>query len=167
MQLQQYGINPTSGLYASANRALNLQQAGMSAYAANAARSAADALGWNKKLQVAQLGQNYINATNSAGQVANSTVGTAGTLSSNFGTQANTYGQQGLSNIGTLFNTGLNSYNSLQNAWGNYGNLGVNIGNQNLKAQELANNQANADSAATGSAIGSIAAIGGTVAVAM
>lgn len=167
MQLQQYGINPTSGMYASANRALNLQQSGMSAYAANAARSAAEALGWNKKLQVAQLGQNYINATNSAGQVANSSVGTAGTLSSNYGTQANAYGQQGLSNIGTLFNTGLNSYNSLQNAWGNYGNLGVNIGNQNLKAQELANNQANADSAATGSALGSMASLGGSIAIAV
>lgn len=164
MQLQQYGINPTSGAYAAANRAMNLQQAGMSAYAANAARSAADALGWNRKLQVAQLGQNYINATNSAGQVANSTVGTAGSLASGYGTQSNSYGQRGLSNIGKLFSTGLSSYQGLQNAWGNYGNLGVNQTNQNLKIAEMQQNQENAESAATGSALGSVAAIGGSIA---
>lgn len=162
MQLQQYGINPTSGMYASANRAMNLQQAGMKAYAANQARSAAQELGWNKKMQVAQLGQNYINATNSAGQVANSAVQTAGALASTYSGQANSYGQQGLSNIGTLFNTGLNSYNSLQGTWGNYVNQGTHISDKQYDAQLQQIQQNNAQSAAAGQAVGSIAAIGAT-----
>lgn len=167
MQLQQYGINPTSGMYASANRAMNLQQAGMKAYAANQARSAAQELGWNKKMQVAQLGQNYINATNSAAQVANGSAQTAGALASTYSGQANSYGQQGLSNIGSLFNTGLNSFNSLQGAWGNYASQGMHISDQNYNAQlqQLQQNQANAAAGASTAASGM--ALAGSIAVAV
>lgn len=167
MQLQQYGINPTSGAYAAANRALNLQQAGMSAYAANTARSAANELGWNRQLQVAQLGQNYINATNSAAQIANSSASTGGGLATTYSSQSNTYGQQGLSNIGTLFNTGLSSYNQLSNNWSTYANQGLKISDGNLQAQQLNAQQSASNATSTGSALGSVAAIGGSIAVAV
>lgn len=162
MQLQQYGINPTSGAYASANRAMNLQQAGMQAYAANQARNAAAELGWNKKLQVAQLGQNYINATNSAAQVANSAGQVGGSLSSTFSGQANTYGQQGTTNIGNLFNTGLGSYNSLQGVWGNYAQQGTNISNMNFQAKQLQQQQNQAEASGAAGVIGTVGVIAAT-----
>ena len=62
MRAQAYGINPTSGAYQAQQRAMDLQQASLSAAAANQARNAAQQLGWQKKLQVAGLGDKYIGA---------------------------------------------------------------------------------------------------------
>lgn len=162
MQMQAYGLNPTSGQFQAANRALNLQQAGMNAYAANSARSAAEALGWNRQLQLAQLGQNYINATNSAAATANSAAGTGGQLASTALGQSSQFGQLGTQNIGSLFGQASTNYGALQNAWGNYGNLALKSNQLGLQQQQMQAQQDAANASATGSAIGSIGAIAAT-----
>lgn len=136
MSMQQYGIDPTSGAYQSQNRAMDLNQAAMSAAAANQARSAAEALGWEKKLAVTNLGQQYINNANNATQLGNAAASTYGSGATSALGNANTYGQQGLSNLGALANVGLNSYSSLVNGWGSYGNQAMNVSNYNLNAYQ-------------------------------
>ena len=157
MRMQQYGINPTSGLYQGQNRAMGINQASLSAAAANQARNAAQELGWNKKSQIAALGQGYLgntlqttsNAANAAGNYAIQSLG-----------QANAMGQQGLANITNTANVGLNSYSNLSNAWGNIANGYMDASTFNY------NKAANSDNAKTqtiGTAIGGAA----TVAAAM
>lgn len=156
-QLQAYGVNPTSGVYQAQNRAMDVNQAAVRAAAANQARQAATELGWNKKLQVAGLGQQYIGNAMSAGGLGTSAGGTFGGLASNSLQQSSGFGQLGTANISNLANVGLQSYQALGNAWGNYGNMGMNVSNYNMNAwnaQQQANAQA---SAGIGSAIGSVA----------
>lgn len=158
-QLAQYGVNPTSGAYAAQNRAMDVNQAAVRAAAANQARSAARELGWNKQMQVAALGQQYIGNALNATNTGTSAAGTYGGLAGNSLGNANTYGQQGTANITNLANVGLNSYQSLQNAWGQYGQLGLGASNYNLNAWQ-ANQAQNAQSAAgIGSAIGAVGGI--------
>lgn len=158
-QLAQYGVNPTSGAYAAQNRAMDVNQAAVRAAAANQARSAARELGWNKQMQVAALGQQYIGNALNATNTGTSAAGTYGGLAGNSLGNANTYGQQGTANITNLANVGLNSYQSLQNAWGQYGQLGLGASNYNLNAWH-ANQAQNAQSAAgIGSAIGAVGGI--------
>ena len=108
-QLAQYGVNPTSGAYAAQNRAMDVNQAAVRAAAANQARSAARELGWNKQMQVAALGQQYIGNALNATNTGTSAAGTYGGLAGNSLGNANTYGQQGTANITNLANVGLNS----------------------------------------------------------
>lgn len=161
MQMQAYGINPTAGAYQAQQNAMGLQQAAIQAQASNAARQAADELGWNKKMQVAALGQNYINASLGAGNTGNSTAATGGGLMNSSlagGTQAS---QLGLSNTSNLANVGLKSYQSLGGAWGNYGNLGMQVSNHALQAQQAAAQQSANESAGIGSMVGAgITAVG-------
>lgn len=133
-QLAQYGVNPTSGAYASQNRALGINQAAVRAASANQARQAARELGWNKQMQVAALGQQYIGNALNAQNSATNAAGTYGGLASNSLGQASNFGQLGTANITNLANVGLNSYQSLQNGWGQYGQLGMDKSNYNLQA---------------------------------
>jgi len=139
MNLAAYGVDPSSGRYMSQMNAMQTNQAAIRAAAANQARQAAEALGWQKKTQLAQLGQQYItNSLNASGQATNS-VGTIGGLSNQSVGQASQFGQLGTANISNLANVGLQSYQSLGNAWGSYGNLGMQVSNYNQnawKAQE-------------------------------
>lgn len=153
-QMAQYGIDPTSGAYAGQNRAMNINQASVRAAAANQARAAARELGWNKQMQVAALGQQYIGNALNASNAGTSAAGTYGGLASNSLGQASSFGQLGTANISNLANVGLNSYQSLQNAWGQYGQLGMDKSNYNMSAWQTnqANKQANAQG--VGSAIG-------------
>lgn len=160
MQMQAYGINPTAGAYQGQNRALDLQQSAMAAAAANQARTAARELGWNKQMQVAALGQQYIGNSLNSAQAATSAGSSAGGLSSQYLGQQSAIGQLGTQNISNLANVGLNSYQSLSNAWGQYGQLGMQISNynQNAWAQQQ---QAKAQSSA---GIGSLVGAGVTTA---
>lgn len=159
MRAQAYGINPTSGAYQAQQRAMDLQQASLSAAAANQARNAAQQLGWQKKLQVAGLGDKYIGAAQGMYQTGNQTASTGGSLSQNASNQASSLGGVGFSNAQAMANIGLQSYGSLQNAWGNVANTGL----QAWQAQQqiAANNQAN-QSSMIGGVIGTV----GTVAAA-
>lgn len=160
MQMQAYGINPTAGAYQGQNRALDLQQSAMAAAAANQARTAARELGWNKQMQVAALGQQYIGNSLNSAQAATSAGTSAGGLSSQYLGQQSAFGQLGTQNITNLANVGLNSYQSLSNAWGQYGNLGMQASNYNLSAWGQ-QQQAQANSAA---GIGSMVGAGVTTA---
>ena len=159
MRAQAYGINPTSGAYQAQQRAMDLQQASLSAAAANQARNAAQQLGWQKKLQVAGLGDKYIGAAQGMYQTGNQTASTGGSLSQNAANQASSLGGVGFSNAQAMANIGLQSYGSLQNAWGNVANTGL----QAWQAQQqiAASNQAN-QSSMIGGVIGTV----GTVAAA-
>ena len=159
MRAQAYGINPTSGAYQAQQRAMDLQQASLSAAAANQARNAAQQLGWQKKLQVAGLGDKYIGAAQGMYQTGNQTASTGGSLSQNAANQASSLGGVGFNNAQAMANIGLQSYGSLQNAWGNVANTGL----QAWQAQQqiAANNQAN-QSSMIGGVIGTV----GTVAAA-
>ena len=159
MRAQAYGVNPTSGAYQAQQRQMDLQQASLSAAAANQARNAAQQLGWDKKMQLANLGGKYIGAAQGMYQTGNQTAQTGGNLSQNAGNQSAQMGQVGLGNTQNFANIGLNSYSSLQNAWGNVANQAL----QGWQAQKQveANNQASA-----GGLMGGVIGAVGTVAAA-
>lgn len=159
MRAQAYGVNPTSGAYQSQQNAMAIQQAALQAAAANQARAAAQELGWNKNLQLAQLGQSYIGAAQGMYNTANQSASTGGGLSQNATNASSANSQSVLGNATSLGNIGLSSYSGLQNAWGNIANTSLN----GWQAQQTAKNNAQASSGAlTGSILGAI----GTVAAA-
>lgn len=156
MQMQAMGLNPTSGAYQAQNRAMAFNQAGIEAAAANQARQAAEALGWQKRTQLAALGQQYIGNSQAQQGLANSGAQGAGQLANQSIGQASQFGQLGTQNIGQLANVGLQSYQALSNGWGQYGNLGMQVSNYNQNAwaqQQQAKSQA---AAGIGGAIGAI-----------
>lgn len=156
MQMQAMGLNPTSGAYQAQNRAMAFNQAGIEAAAANQARQAAEALGWQKRTQLAALGQQYIGNSQAQQGLANSGAQGAGQLANQSIGQASQFGQLGTQNIGQLANVGLQSYQALSNGWGQYGNLGMQMSNYNQNAwaqQQQAKSQA---AAGIGGAIGAI-----------
>ena len=142
MQLSAMGVAPTSGAFLGQQNAMAIQGAAMRAAAANQARQAAEALGWKKKTQMAALGQQYIGNSLNANQAAAGAAGTMGGLANNSIGQASGFGQLGTANITNMANVGLKSYQSMGNAWGQYGNLGMQKSNYNLSAwktqQEIA-----------------------------
>lgn len=157
MRAQAYGINPTSGAYQAQQRAMDLQQASLSAAAANQARNAAQQLGWNKKMQVAGLGDKYIGAAQGMYQTGNQTASTGGSLSQNAANTSASLGNQGFTNAAQMANIGLGSYNSLQNAWGNVANTGLSA----WQAQQQIQANNNASSAGLwGGALGAIGTVG-------
>ena len=159
MRAQAYGINPSSGAYQSQQNAMSIQQAAMQAAAANQARNAAQELGWNKNLQLAQLGQGYIGAAQGLYGTANQAASTGGSLSQNATNASSANSQSAIGNSTSLGNIGLQSYGSLQNAWGNIANTSL----SGWQAQQnVAMQQQNNSSSAFGSVVGAV----GTVAAA-
>lgn len=159
MQAQAYGINPTAGAYQAQNRAMDIQQAAAASAAANQARAAAQALGWQKKSQVAALGQQYIGNSLNASGVSNNSAATGGGLANQSVGQASGFGQLGMQNIGQLANVGLQSYQALQNAWGQYGQMGLGVSNHNLQAHQLDQQAAQAAGAQNGQLAGAGAGV--------
>lgn len=158
MNMAAHGVDPSSGRYMAQMNAMGTNQAAIRAAAANQARQAAEALGWQKKTQLAQMGQQYItNSLNSAGQATNA-AGTIGGLSNQSIGQASNFGQLGTANVSNMANVGLQSYQSLGNAWGNYGNLGMALSNYNMDAwktqQQMKAQQGAGISSLVGSAMG-------------
>lgn len=158
-QMQAYGINPTSGAYLAQNRALSLNEASAKAAAANQARQYANELGWNKKYQISALGQNYVNSSMNAAATGSNIASSAGSLANNSLAQSNTFGQQGTQNITNLANVGLNSYQSLSNAWGQYGQLGMSVSNYNQNAWNLNQQQSAQQAAGVGQMVGTVASV--------
>lgn len=167
MQMQAYGINPTAGAYQAQNNALNLNQYALQAAAANQARQAAVELGWQKKTQLAALGQQYIGNSMNQQQTSNSTASTAGGLSGQYSQLASNASQNQLANVSNLANVGLNSYQSLSNAWGQYGQLGMQMSNYNQNAWAQEQQQKAAKAQGMGSLAGGVVAAAATAAVAI
>lgn len=159
MRMRAYGIDPNAGAYANLNRASGINEAAAQTMAANSAREAAIDLGWQKQLQLSQLGAGYLgnSLTQTAAATNAGSAGASGT-SSAIG-QASAIGQLGTQNITNLSNIGLQSYQNMSNAWGQYGNMGQAVTNYNqqvanAKAQEKANK-----AAGIGQAVGTAASI--------
>lgn len=161
LNMSKYGIDPSSGQFMGQMNALGVNQAAATAAASNAARQAAVQLGWDKNLQLANLGIQYANTVNSATSGVNQTAGTGGNgTNSAMGSASNASTQQ-LSNIGGLAQTGLSSYQSLSNAWGQYGNLAMDQYQGQLSAWQ-AQQQANANK--TSGIMGAVGTVAGAAA---
>lgn len=158
LNMSKYGIDPSSGQFMGQMNALGINQAAATAAASNAARQAAVQLGWDKNLQLANLGIQYAGITNNATSGVNQSAGTGGTgTNSSMGMASNSSTQQ-LSNIGGLATTGLQSYQTLSNAWGQYGNMAMDQYKGQLSAWQ-AQQQANANR--SNGIMGAIGTIGG------
>lgn len=147
MQMQSYGIDPTSGRYQGGISAQATNDAALEAAASNRARMAAQQLGWAKKMDTAALAQ---------GQFGNQTTST--TLGLSAGNQALNSGQLGMSNLGMAGNSMSQAYGGAMSGWNSVGNLGVNKYNADVnvyKAQTAADSQS---SAGFGNMVGSIGA---------
>ena len=149
MQMASYGINPSSGRFAGMANANQVMEAATGAAAATKARSAAEQLGWAKRMDAIGLGQNL------PGNQATS-VG----LGLNAGTSSLAAGNTGLNAYGALGASAAQGYGGAMQGWSNVGQLGV----QNYNAQVNAwgqQQQANAaNNSAFGSTLGSLAGAG-------
>lgn len=144
-----YGINPTSGRYAGLSNANALLQSAQESAAANRARTAAEQLGWDKKLAASTMGQNIFNNQVTASGAA-LTAGTAGL----------NYGQTPINNFGQMTASGATAYGLPIQATSQVGNLGLGTYQAQVGAAN-AQNQANATtSAGIGSALGTVAGVG-------
>lgn len=147
MRMKSYGIDPTSGNYGELSRASGVNEAAAKTLAANQARQSAIELGWQKQLQLSQLGAGYLgNSLNFATGAMNAGA-TGANMTNNATSQALAIGQLGTQNIQNAANIGLQSYQNMQNAWGQYGNMGQQVTNYNqqvanAKAQEKASKAA-------------------------
>ena len=164
LNMSKYGIDPSAGQFMGQMNALGINQAAATAAASNAARQAAVQLGWDKNLQLANLGIQYAGITNNATSGVNQSAGTGGTGTNNSMGMASNSSTQQLSNIGGLAATGLQSYQTLSNAWGQYGNMAMDQYKGQLSAWQ-AQQQANASR--SNGIMGAIGTIGGVAVGAM
>ncbi|WP_289170731.1 hypothetical protein [uncultured Parasutterella sp.] len=163
LNMSKYGIDPSSGQFMGQMNALSINQSAATAAASNAARQAAVQLGWDKNLQLANLGVQYAGITNNATSGVNQTAGTGQNgVNSSMGVASNASTQQ-LSNISGLAQTGLQSYQALSNAWGQYGNMAMDQYKGQLSAWQ-AQQQANAS--ATSGIMGAVGTVAGVAATA-
>lgn len=146
MRMKSYGIDTGNSLYGEQARASAINQAAAQTQAANQARQSAIELGWQKQLQVAQLGSSYLGNSLNLTSLANNTASTGGTATNSAISSASALGQQGTSNISNLANIGLSSYQNMSNAWGSYGQMGQSKTNYNQQVQN-AKDQASAQKA--------------------
>ena len=167
LNMSKYGIDPSSGQFMGQMNALSINQSAATAAASNAARQAAVQLGWDKNLQLANLGVQYAGITNNATSGVNQTAGTGQNgVNSSMGVASNASTQQ-LSNISGFAQTGLQSYQALSNAWGNYGNMAMDQYKGQLSAWQ-AQQQANASNASGAMGlVGTLASTGATVGIAI
>lgn len=157
LNMSKYGIDPSSGQFMGQMNALGINQAAATAAASNAARQAAVQLGWDKNLQLANLGIQYAGLTNNATSGVNQTLGTGGSAVNNSMGGASNSSTQQLSNIGGLATTGLQSYQTLSNAWGSYGQLANQTYQNQLSAWQAQQQAKSNSSAGIGSLVGSVA----------
>lgn len=148
-RLQSFGIDPTSGRATSTANANAIMEAAVGSAAATRARTAAEQLGWAKKMDAIALSQ---------GQFGNQATSTGLALSA--GNQALQSGQVPMANYGAMGSSMGQAYGGAMQGWGQVGQLGVQKYNADVNAYS-AQQQANAQSSAGwGSAIGGLAGIG-------
>ncbi len=148
---QSYGINPTSGRSVGTINATGAMQAATEASAATRARTAAEQLGWAKKMDAIGLTQ---------GQFGNQATATGLALSA--GNQALGAGQVPMANYGQMSSSLGSTYGGATQGWNQVGNLGIqnyNIQSQNYQAEQNRQAQQDAGSSAgwgslAGAAIG-------------
>lgn len=148
---QSFGINPTSGRSVGTINATGAMQAATEASAATRARTAAEQLGWAKKMDAIGLTQ---------GQFGNQATATGLALTA--GNQALGAGQVPMANYGQMSSALGSTYGGATQGWNQVGNLGIqnyNIQSQNYQAEQNRQAQQDAGSSAgwgslAGAAIG-------------
>lgn len=146
MRSAQYGIDPTSGRYRGMTEATDITEAATKASAANRARTAAEQLGWAKKMDAIGLGSGIF------GNQATSTG-----LALNAGNAAIGAGQVPISNYGAMGSSLSGATSTAMGGWSNVGQLGVGKYNADVSAYNAQQQAAASSSAGLGSALGSIA----------
>jgi len=148
-RLQGFGIDPTSGRATSTANANAIMEAAVGSAAANRARTAAEQLGWAKKMDAIALSQ---------GQFGNQATSTGLALSA--GNQALNAGQVPMANYGAMTSSMGSAYGGAMQGWNQLGQLGIqnyNIQSQNYQAEQNRQAQQNAaSSAGFGSLAGSV-----------
>lgn len=167
MRMKSYGINTNSGLYNEQARASTINQAAAAATAANQARESAVDLGWQKQLQLSQLGSSYLGNSINLSNLATNTATTGSNASNAALSTAQNAGQTALGNTLNFGNIGLNSYQTMSNAWGQYGNMGQQKTNYNQQVQSAKDSASAAQASGTAQAAGTAVATIGTVAMAI
>jgi hypothetical protein len=144
-RLQSFGIDPTSGRSVSTGNVNSIMEAAVGSAAANRARTAAEQLGWAKKMDAIALSQ---------GQFGNQATSTGLALSA--GNQALSTGQTTMANYGALGNSMAQATGTANQGWNSVGTLGIQKYNADVNAYE-ANRKAEATSSAGfGSMVGSL-----------
>ena len=158
LNMSKYGIDPSSGQFMGQMNALGINQAAATAAASNNARQAAIQLGWDKSLQLANLGIQYAGITNNATSGVNQTLGTGSSAINNALGGASGASTQQLQNLSGLNQAGLGSYQALSNAWGQYGNLAMDQYQGQLSAWQA---QQQAKASGSSGIMGAIGTVGG------
>jgi hypothetical protein len=148
-RMQSYGIDPTSGRAAATENINSIMEAAVGSAAANRARTAAEQLGWAKKMDAIALTQ---------GQFGNQATSTGLALSA--GNQALNAGQTTMANYGAMGNSMSQANQGALQGWNNVGTLGVQKYNADVNAYEAREKAAATSSAGFGSMVGSLAATG-------
>jgi hypothetical protein len=147
MRMQSFGIDPTSGRYQGQMRAMDTNNAMIEAFAANKARTAAEQLGWAKRMDALALG---------AGQFGNQATSTG--LALNAGGAAMNAGQNSVGNAFGMSGAYNSAAGTAMQGWNSVGTLGVNKYNADVnayRAQQAAEGQG---ASGFGSLLGSIGA---------
>lgn len=148
LQQQSFGIDPTSGRYQGMMRATGVDSAAMEAAAANRARTAAEQLGWAKRMDATALAQ---------GQFGNQATSTGLALTA--GNQALMSGQVPIQNAGAMSSSMQGAYGGAMQGWNQVGQLGVDKYKADVSAYS-AKQQADATAAAgMGQALGTAGAL--------
>lgn len=149
MQMRSYGIDPTSGRYQGQEAATGVMESAAKAAAATKARTAAEQLGWARRMDAIGLGQGVF------GNQATSTG-----LALTAGNQALGAGQTAMGNYAQMGQSMGSAYGGAMQGWGQLGQLGVQNYNAQVNAyaaQQQANATQNAGFAGgIGSAIGGL-----------
>jgi len=148
-RMQSYGIDPTSGRAAATENINSIMEAAVGSAAANRARTAAEQLGWAKKMDAIALSQ---------GQFGNQATSTGLALSA--GNQALNAGQTTMANYGAMGNSMSQANQGALQGWNNVGTLGVQKYNADVNAYEARQKAEATSSAGFGSMVGSLAATG-------
>lgn len=149
MQQRSYGIDPTSGRYQGQENAVGAMQAATKASAATKARTAAEQLGWAKRMDAIGLGQ---------GVFGNQATSTGLALAA--GGQALNAGQVTMGNYGQMGQSMGSAYGGAMQGWGQVGSLGVQKYNADVNSYEATQRSNATSSAGFGSMVGSLAATG-------
>lgn len=148
-RLQSFGIDPTSGRATSAANANAIMEAAVGSAAATRARTAAEQLGWAKKMDAIALSQ---------GQFGNQATATG--LALGAGSQALNAGQIPMANYAQMGQSMGGAYGGAMQGWNQLGQLGIQnyqIQSQNYQAEQNRQaQQAAGSSAGFGSLAGSV-----------
>lgn len=149
LQQQSFGIDPSSGRYQGMMRATGVDTAAMEAAAANRARTAAEQLGWAKRMDATALAQ---------GQFGNQATSTGLALTA--GNQALMSGQIPIQNAGAMTANMGSAYGGAMQGWNQVGQLGVGKYNADVQAYKAREDASATRAAAMGETIGSLAGTG-------